>query len=134
MRKFVISSVLAFTAVVLTAGSAWAFECYNASRSANGNAHAAKSKALQSIPEILADPEVVGLCPAGVQHVVNGLQAQGFRTDVLINFHALMAGGVEKKGDPKGLLHNGRGIDHLGDDFFAAADPLIGQGFGICAD
>jgi hypothetical protein len=134
MRKILISSVLAFTAVILSVGSAWAFECYNASRSANGNAHAAKSKALQSIPEILADPEFVGLCPAGVQHVVSGLQAQGFRTDILINSKTLMAGGLEKKGDPKGLLQNGKGIDHLSEEFFAAADPLIGQGFGICAD
>ena len=26
------------------------------------------------------------------------------------------------------------GIDHLSDEFFAVADGLIGEGFGICAD
>jgi hypothetical protein len=132
MRKIVISSILAFTAVILSVGSAWAFECYNASRSANGNAHAAKSPALSSPAEFLS--EEVGLCPAGVQHVLSGLEDEGFRTDVLIKTNALMAGGVEKKGDPKGLLHNGKGVDHLSDDFFMTADQLIGEAFGICAD
>jgi hypothetical protein len=83
-----------------------------------------------SLEEILADPEIVGLCPAGVEHVLAGLEEMDFRTDVLINFHALMAGGLEKNHEDK--LHDGKGIDHLGEDFFAAVEPLIEDGFGIC--
>jgi hypothetical protein len=115
-------------------GSALAFECYNASRSDQGNAHAAKSPALQSLSEVLADPEIVGLCPEGVEHVLAGLEDEGYRTDQVINFRTLMAGGLEKNGQPQGeeLLHDGKGIDHLGEEFFATVDPLIGEGFGIC--
>ena len=109
-----------------------AFHCYNAMRSAQGNASAAKSGAQMSIGEILGDPEIVGLCPAGVDFVVAGLDEAGYRTDVLVNFHSVMAQGLEKKGDPNGLLQNGKGIDHLSDDFFATVDPLIGEGFGLC--
>jgi len=133
MRKLLISGTLAFMAVVLSVGSALAFECYNTQRSATGNAQAAQSPALQAISEILADPEIVGLCPAGVDHVISGLEEEGFRTDVLINFRTLMAGGLERNGDPKGLLQDGKGIDHLSQEFFDVADGLIGEAFGLCA-
>lgn len=109
--------------------SAYAFECYNANRSEQGNASAAKSKALVSPPEFLS--EEVGLCPAGVAHVVAGLKEAGFQTDFLVNSVTLMAGGLEKNGkDAK--LHDGRGIDHLSQEFFETVDPLIGEGFGLC--
>jgi len=131
-QKILVSALAAFVALIATS-SAFAFECYNASRSEQGNASAAKGS-LMSLEEILADPEVVGLCPAGVAHVIEGLQEEGFRTDQLISFHALMAGGLEKNGKGGDKLHNGKGIDHLGEEFFGAIDPLIGEGFGICAD
>jgi hypothetical protein len=132
MRKLLISSTLASVAVVLFAGSAFAFECYNTQRSANGNAHAAKAPALQSIEEILADPEIVGLCPEGVDYVIEGLADAGYRSDVLIHWRSLMAQGLEKNGDPKDLLHNGKGIDHLSEEFFEVADGLIGDAFALC--
>jgi hypothetical protein len=109
-----------------------AFECYNAMRSAQGNSSAARSGSLMSFGEILGDPEVVGLCPAGVEFVLAGLDEAGYRTDVLINFRTVMAQGLEKTGDPKGLLHDGKGIDHLSDEFFATVDPLIEEAFGLC--
>jgi hypothetical protein len=96
MKHRIMASVLAVVAAMLTTASAFAFECYNASRSDQGNASAgANSNALMSLDKILADPEIVGLCPAGVDHVIQGLEDAGFRTDQLINFHALMAGGLE---------------------------------------
>ena len=110
--------------------SAGAFECYNAIRSAQGNQSAAQSKALMSLSEILADPEIVGLCPAGVDFVIDGLQEAGFRTDVLINFRTLMASGLEKTHPER--LQDGKGIDHLSAEFFATVDPLVGQAFGLC--
>jgi hypothetical protein len=121
---------IATAALIGLAAPAGAFECYNALRSAQGNQSAAESSALFSLEEILADPEIVGLCPAGVDHVIAGLADAGFRTDVLINFRTLMASGLERTHPEK--LHDGRGIDHLSEEFFATVDPLIGQGFGIC--
>ncbi len=127
--------LVAVVAAFLVSGSALAFECYNANRSAQGNAHAAKAPALASFEEILADPEIVGLCPAGVAHVIEGLAAAGYDTDSLINFRTLMAQGLEKNVHEKSaeLLDNGKGIDHLTEEFFATGDALIGEGFGICA-
>jgi hypothetical protein len=120
------------TAVLIAfAAPAGAFECYNALRSAQGNMSAARSNALFSLEEILSDPEIVGLCPEGVQSVLAGLEEAGFRTDVLINFRTLMASGLERTHPEK--LQDGSGVDHLSEEFFATADPLIGQAFGMCA-
>jgi hypothetical protein len=131
-KRFVFSAAGIAAAIVIgSATPASAFECYNAMRSAQGNMSAAKSKALVSLDEILADPEIVGLCPEGVEFVLAGLEEAGFRTDVLINFRTLMAKGLETTHPEK--LHDGSGIDHLSEDFFATADPLIGEAFGICA-
>jgi hypothetical protein len=122
---------LAMAAIVAFPTSASAFECYNAIRAAQGNQSAAKSKGLMSISEILADPEIVGLCPAGVDFVIDGLNEAGFRTDVLINFHTVMASGLETTHPEK--LQDGTGIDHLSPQFFDTADGLIGSAFGLCA-
>lgn len=121
---------IAAGALLAMAAPAGAFECYNAVRSAQGNASAAASRALLSFEEILSDPEIVGLCPEGVDHVLAGLDAEGFRTDVLINFRTLMARGLARTHPEK--LHDGSGIDHLSEDFFDTVDPLIEEGFGIC--
>lgn len=130
-KRFVFGAVGAATAVVAALASpASAFECYNATRSAQGNASAARSNALFSIEEILSDPEIVGLCPDGVQFVLGGLEDAGFRTDVLINFRTLMARGLEKTHPEK--LQDGSGIDHLSEEFFATVDPLVGEAFGLC--
>lgn len=121
---------LALAAIVTLPTSAGAFECYNAIRSAQGNQSAAQSKALMSLNEILADPDIVGLCPAGVEFVISGLQDAGFRTDVLINSRTLMASGLEKTHPDR--MQDGKGIDHLSEEFFATADPLVGEAFGLC--
>jgi hypothetical protein len=116
----------------LSGSSAYAFECYNAVRSAQGNASAERANALFSFEEILSDPTIVGLCPEGVEFVVAGLEEAGFRTDVLINFRTLMAQGLERSGNDD-LLHDGKGIDHLSEEFFATVDPLIEEAFALCA-
>jgi hypothetical protein len=133
MRKVLLSGILAFMAVMLTMGSALAFECYNTQRSDRGNAQAARSPALQSPQEILGDPEIVGLCDEGVDYVIEGLQDAGYRTNILINFRALMAGGLERTETGELLLNDGKGIDHLSEEFFEVADGLIGEGFALCA-
>jgi hypothetical protein len=134
MRKLLVMAIGVVLALTLTTTSAFAFECYNASRSDRGNAAAgAHSAALMTTEEILTNPEIVGLCPEGAAFVISEMTALGFRTDILVNFNALMAGGLEGTEHGEELLHDGRGIDHLSDEFFAAADPLIGQAFAtIC--
>ena len=42
-----------------------------------------------------------------------------------------MARGLERTHPDK--LDDGRGIDHLSEEFFATLDPLVGQAFGLCA-
>ena len=83
-----------------------------------------------SFEEILADPNVVGLCPEGVDFVLAGAEDAGFRTDLLINFRTLMARGLEAQHPEK--LQDGTGIDHLSEEFFATVDPLIGEAFVLC--
>jgi hypothetical protein len=129
-RLVIRAAGIATAVLVAFAAPAGAFECYNAVRSAQGNQSAAGSNALFSFEEILSDPEIVGLCPDGVEFVLAGVEAAGFRTDVLINFRTLMAGGLERNHPEK--LQDGSGIDHLSEDFFATVDPLIGQAFGMC--
>jgi hypothetical protein len=118
----------AFLALVVS-GSAYAFECYNTQRSEQGNASGANGQGLISPEEFLS--EDVGLCPEGVDHVLAGLEEAGYPSDPLINIHALMAGGLEKTGK-EDKLNDGKGIDHLPQDFFDTADALIGEGFGVC--
>jgi hypothetical protein len=132
MRKRLVvrAAGIATAVLVAFAAPAGAFECYNAVRSAQGNQSAAQSNALFSFEEILSDPEIVGLCPDGVQFVLAGVEAEGFRTDVLINFRTLMARGLERTHPEK--LHDGSGVDHLSEEFFATVDPLIEQAFGMC--
>ena len=130
-KRLVIRAAGIATAVLVAfAAPAGAFECYNAVRSAQGNQSAARSNALFSFEEILADPEIVGLCPDGVEFVLAGVDAAGFRTDVLINFRTLMARGLERTHPEK--LQDGSGVDHLSEEFFATVDPLIEQAFGMC--
>jgi hypothetical protein len=131
-RLLVGAAGIATVLVIGSATPASAFECYNAMRSARGNMSAAQANALMSFEEILADPDVVGLCPEGVEFVLAGLDEAGFRTDVLINFRTLMAQGLERTGK-EDMLHDEKGIDHLSDEFFAAVDPLIVEAFEICA-
>jgi hypothetical protein len=129
-RHVVRAAGIATAGVVLFATPASAFECYNAIRSAQGNLSAARANALYSFEEILSDPQIVGLCPDGVEFVLAGLEEAGFRTDVLINFRTIMASGLEQTHPEK--LQDGSGIDHLSEDFFATVDPLIGEAFGLC--
>ena len=129
-RLIIRAAGIATAVLVALAAPAGAFECYNAVRSAQGNQSAAGSNALFSFEEILSDPEIVGLCPDGVDFVLAELEAAGFRTDVLINFRTLMASGLERTHPAK--LQDGSGVDHLSEEFFATVDPLIGQAFGMC--
>lgn len=120
-----VSSVAAFT---LATGPAFAHYCYNASRSDRGNEAAAKSQALSSIGELLAAD---GLCPEGVDYVLDGLAGAGFDTHALINVRAVMAAGLEQNHPEK--LADGSGIDHFDlNAVFAVLGPLLGQAAEEC--
>jgi hypothetical protein len=118
IRKLGASALAVTAAVALTGSSAFAFECYNASRSEKGNEAAAKAPSLVSIEEALG--MFCGLGPEAAAVVIAELEDQGFKTDFLINGRALMAGGLERNGKGEELLHDGRGIDHLSEAFFDA--------------
>ncbi|KNX36242.1 hypothetical protein [Luteipulveratus halotolerans] len=116
-----------------TAGGALAHECFNASRSDQGNAMAGtKSQAWASVPlhvvltEFIGLPEPLAACveekapAAGIpSSFVFGIkQAQG--QDGVIAEH-------NKNMDAKGLGSNGKGIDHGELAYGDAIGALIGQ-------
>jgi hypothetical protein len=102
--------------VILGTTGASAHECYNASRSDNGNAHAVNGQALVSYDELLGL-----LCPAGAAIVSGAVTANGFDTDgILVNSNALMGGGK--------AATDGRAIDYLPGWF----SESIGAAFGTC--
>ena len=115
--------------LVLTAGSALAHFCFNASRSDRGNQQAAKSPAWLSIEEILRDE--FQLCNAGVRHVQNGIAAAGFPRNLLIHERTIMAQG--RLGRHQHLSVNRKGVDHLTQRDFVLFERLVGQAFGICS-
>jgi hypothetical protein len=121
--RFVLSVSLATAVFALAGSSVLAFECYNASRPEQGNLSAANSPALVSLDEPLV--MFCGVDPAGTAAIKAALAAQGFRTDVLINFRTLMAQGLEKNGKGEEKLHDGQAIDHLSEEFFAALFTLV---------
>ena len=123
IRKFGATALALTAAIALSSSSAFAFHCYNESRSEQGNAAAVKSQALTSPEEALTG--FCGLSDAEAADVIAELEDQGFATDFLINFHAVMAGGLERNGKGEDLLHNDKGIDHLSEEFFAALDALV---------
>jgi len=102
--------------LMLGATGASAHECYNASRSETGNAHAVNGQALVSYGELLDL-----LCPTGAAGVEAAVTANSFDTDgILVNANALMGGGKQAT--------DGRAIDYLPGWF----SESIGIAFGTC--
>jgi hypothetical protein len=102
----------------------------NASRSARGNEAASGSNGFFSIETALIEFE--GLCPEGAAVVIDGLQEAGYRTDVLINAHSVMAQGLAKNGKGGDKLHDGLAIDHLGDELVGTLEELLPAGVAAC--
>lgn len=122
-RKLTTTAVSLTLALALSGGSALAWECYSANR-------APQSKVAAQAPVLLSLEEALGLfCGLDedrIAEVMAGLEDAGLATNVLINGMALMAGGITFNAyDQAGhLLHNGKGIDHLSEDFFNALFEL----------
>ena len=102
--------------LILSATAASAHECYNASRSETGNAHAVNGQALVSYDELLGL-----LCPDGAAIVEAAVTENAFDTDgILVNSNALMGAGKQAT--------DGHAIDYLPGWF----SESIGAAFGTC--
>ena len=117
MTRRLITLVGTITALLmLSVTGASAHECYNASRSATGNANAVNGQALVSYDELLAL-----LCPAGAAIVEAAVTANAFDTDgILVNSNALMGAGKHAT--------DGHAIDYLP----GWLSESIGAAFGTC--
>lgn len=127
-RRSLIVMVGAALCLLVMSSSALAHFCYVANRSPQGAQSAAGSPTWISISEILT--EEIGLCPAGVEHVLDGIEASGLPRTLMIHGRTIMAQGLEHKHPEK--LHDGRGIEHLSDADFAAFEILVGEAFPLC--
>jgi hypothetical protein len=116
IRKLTFAAAAALATLATTAGSAFAFECYNATRSEQGNQAAAGAPALVSLEEALV--MFCGVDPDDTADIVEQMAALGYRTDILINGHTIMASGLEKSESGEEKLHDGQAIDHLSEQFF----------------
>lgn len=129
-----LGTAAALTALTVTAGgSAWANECFNASRSAQGNAAVgAHSAAWQvvSLDTILV--QFIGL-PQSLADCVEGLAPAAGIPDSFVfgSKQAVGSGGIIAEKNPnmtaKALSSDGHGIDHGEDVYGAAIGALIGQ-------
>ena len=91
--RLTVATASAGVLLVAGAGSAFAHECYNAKRSANGNAGAAGSAGWNTFAEDAAF-FFPGLCAAGVEILAD---AAGVTPETPVLAHATMASGVGRE-------------------------------------
>lgn len=136
-KKLLLGAGAFIVTLGLMTSNAWAHQCTNASRSDQGDRAAAEhSQAWATFRVGAVDflTSEFGLCEAGVNHVLNGLEAAGFDVDVVVNQRMTLAWGLAEHG-AKGeqLLADGKGIDHIDFDWVEeTATPLIFEAFEIC--
>jgi hypothetical protein len=146
MRKLMVTTAIAGMALVLGAGPAFAHECYNASRSAQGNTSiAAHAPTFQTFNNsafmLLTDPEGPGLCDAGANWLIGQIDANaaslGISDTTVVFMQTTQAQGIDNSPNERAHanLSNGKGVDHLAEnvalnDFIGAN---IGAAFGQCA-
>lgn len=141
IRRLLTLMVSTVAVLMLTATSAFAFHCYNTSRSENGNMKAAaNSKALTSLEDIVG---LAGFIASTCEPVEDEAAALATAVDdwegdegvdaglIVIHGKTIMASGAEGTG----VLHDGRGVDHSPDevkhalhDFFGALEQAIING------
>ena len=142
--KIAIATVAGVVGLAGMAGPAFAHECYNASRSDNGNLKiAAHSPAFSSFDETVLgfaeSPDGLGLCPDGAQYLLDQMHAAAALPGSTINLtwvvsnRTVQAGGLEKVSNPSAQknLSNGTGIDHLGEN--AEIGAVVGASMGAAA-
>jgi hypothetical protein len=141
LRKFLAAPAIVLGVVALTGSTAFAHECYNASRSANGNAGASQSNAWGTVTiedvfaDAVANSEEFGLPAADesdIPAMVADALARGVPSSFVVHFPSTAASGVY--GTAKSS--DGKGIDH----FFATFEGdlidsyLCGAGVGDCIE
>lgn len=124
-RRFARAGVLAIALVALTAGATFAHECYNASRSAQGNAGATHSANwwTASVADLYAEIHLFGipgvetaLTPAQQEVAFEAALEMGVPAEVTIFVGRHTIGANGRAFSEGGKATDGRGIDH----FFAA--------------
>src|SRR5438067_12644249 len=108
-----LGAVGASATVALIAARAFAHECYNASRSANGNVQiGAHSAAFDAFDEVgrgffsSPAPDGLGLCPAGAQYMPGQLHADaaepgsGIDTTWVVSNRTVQASGLDNATNP----------------------------------
>jgi hypothetical protein len=116
-------------ALLVPAGTALAHECFNASRSEQGNAGAANSQRWLTVhlSEFFGDPSI-GLSEAQQQQALALAQERGIPSSFTIFIGTHTIGSNPKTGEPtpafgrNGKAADGKGIDHI---FEAYGDELI---------
>jgi hypothetical protein len=147
MRKVLTFVAITVGSSLLMAGPAFAHECYNTSRSSQGNqsiaAHAPTYTTFDDIAYyFLAQAEDgPGLCDAGATYLIGLLDANasslGISSDTVVFMMATQAGGVghNKVVPAVQVLSNGKGVDHLAEN--PAIDAFLGahieDAFALCA-
>jgi hypothetical protein len=117
-RKYLVASAVA-AAIVLAAGPAFAFDCVRVSSSTNGLVNSQKSGHWEyiSVEGFTAETVASGLWTAEQgECVLEGYLATGQPTEFAVGlFVANGQGGVIAGNNPdkKGVLSDGKGIDHL---------------------
>ena len=134
-KRIARSTVLATALIALTAGATFAHECYNASRSAQGNAGADNSGVWETAPvgDVfgfitfvyggLADP----LSPAGQAAAAQAAIEAGVPAEATLFFGPITIGGNGKAFTDGGKARDGRGIDH----FFAAYETELRAAYWV---
>jgi hypothetical protein len=137
MRKVLGGAAVAMAAIAMSAAPAFAHECYNASRSAKGNASiATHSPSFVSLGTIALEffttpaPDGLGLCDAGATWLIGQIDANsatlGVSSNTVISTRVVQAGGIDNSPNARATANqgNGKGIDHLEEN--PALDPFIG--------
>jgi hypothetical protein len=140
IRKIMATVAMGGVVAALAAAPAFAHECYNTSRSAQGNASiAAHSPSYVTFAEIAhefltTDPDGPGVCEAGAQFLLGVLadnaDAIGLPANAVISIRTVQAGGIGHNKETPAVknLSDGKGIDHLEQN--TAIDELLGANIG----
>lgn len=140
MRKAFIAMALGAVGALALAGPASAHDCYNTSRSAQGNqsiaAHTSGFATFNDVAYyfLTQEPTGPGLCDAGAKYLIQLVDANaaslGISADTVVSMRATQAGGVGHAKDVPAIqvLSNGKGIDHLEEN--TALDAFLGAHIG----
>lgn len=127
-RRSIAAAAIACAALFGTSGTALAHECFNASRSAQGNTGADNSPVWETVQlaEFFADPSL-GLSATQQSQALQLAEEQGIPSSftIYVGNHTLLTRANSGTDTPAVDKHSadGKGIDHI---FDAYGDQLIG--------